>query len=91
MGGGGRWGRLAILGLGCRGVDGRIAPGGKISIRSEAAPGSAFPVKVTQYDPPLRLQVSGSLLELIRRSMPDRGPSFEPFAQGLKRRVETGA
>jgi hypothetical protein len=24
-------------------------------------------------------------------SMPDLGPSFEQFAQGLKRRVETGA
>jgi hypothetical protein len=105
-------------------VEGQIAPGEKITIRSEAAPTRAFPVKVTQYEPPARLQFSGGmplglfrgvrtfglsaegngqtsfrvreeyrgpLLGLIWRSMPDLGPSFEQFAQGLKRRVETGA
>jgi hypothetical protein len=30
------------------------------------------------------------LLGLIWRSMPDLGPSFDRFAQGLKRRVEAG-
>jgi hypothetical protein len=33
---------------------------------------------------------SGPLLGLIWRSMPDLGPSFDRFAQGLKRRVEAG-
>jgi hypothetical protein len=105
-------------------VNGRIAPGEKITIRSQAAPGRAFPVRVTVFDPPARLQFSGGmplglfrgvrtfeltadgagttafrvreeytgpLLGLIWRSMPDLGPSFERFASGLKRRVETGS
>jgi hypothetical protein len=104
-------------------MEGRIASGEKITIRSEATPGRAFPVKVTLYEPPARLRFSGGmplglfrgartfevssegegrtafrvreeysgpLLGLIWRSMPDLGPSFERFANGLKRRVETG-
>ena len=102
-------------------VDGRIAPSEKITIRSQVAPGRAFPVKVTDFEPPARLRFSGGmplglfrgvrtydvspdgaggtsfrvreeytgpLLGLIWRSMPDLGPSFDRFAQGLKRRVE---
>lgn len=108
---------------GVDGADGQIAPGEKITIRSQAAPGRAFPVKVTDFDPPARLRFSGGilvglfrgvrtfevspagnggtafhvreeytgpLLGLIWRSMPDLGPSSGRFAQGLKRRVETG-
>jgi hypothetical protein len=30
------------------------------------------------------------MLPLIWRSMPDLGPSFQRFAQGLKQRVEAG-
>ena len=104
-------------------VQGAIAPGETIKIRSQAAPGRSFPVKVTAFDPPVRLRFSGGmplglfrgvrtytlspdagggtafhlreeytgpLLGLIWRSMPDLGPSFERFAQGLKKRVETG-
>ena len=85
------------------------------------APGRAFPVKVTDFEPSARLRFSGGmplglfrgvrtydvspdgaggtafrvreeytgpLLRLIWRSMPDLGPSFDRFAQGLKRRVE---
>ena len=105
------------------GVDGQIAPGEKITIRSQAAPGRAFPVKVTDFDPPARLRFSGGmqvgrfraartfevspdgnggtafhvreeytgpLLGLIWRPVPGLGPSSGRFAQGLKRRVETG-
>jgi uncharacterized protein YndB with AHSA1/START domain len=104
-------------------VEGRIAAGGKIKIRSQAAPGRSFPVKVTDFEAPRRLRFSGGmplglfrgvrtydlspddrggtafrvreeytgpLLGMIWRSMPDLGPSFEQFAQGLKRRVESG-
>lgn len=107
---------------GVDGVDGRIAPGETIKIRSSAAPGRAFPVRVTEYDEPRRLEFSGGmplglfkgvrtytltpqpdggstfamreeytgpLLSLIWRSMPDLQPSFDQFAQGLKRRVES--
>jgi uncharacterized protein YndB with AHSA1/START domain len=104
-------------------VQGRIQAGEKITVRSEAAPGRAFPVKVTGFDAPRRLEVTGGmplglfrgvrtytltpsangtefrmreeytgpLLGLIWRSMPDLQPSFDRFAGGLKRRVESGA
>jgi uncharacterized protein YndB with AHSA1/START domain len=108
---------------GIDGVDGRIAPGETIRIRSQAAPGRAFPVKVTAFDPPRQLTFSGGmplglfrgvrtytvapdadgtttfhmreeytgpLLGLIWRTMPDLGPSFRQFADGLARRVEAG-
>jgi uncharacterized protein YndB with AHSA1/START domain len=42
-------------------VQGRIGPGEKITIRSQAAPGRAFPVKVTDFEPPARLQFSGGM------------------------------
>jgi uncharacterized protein YndB with AHSA1/START domain len=104
-------------------VEGRIAPGETIKIRSQAAPGRTFPVKVTTFEPPACLRFSGGMpfglfrgvrsydlaedagggtafhireeytgpfLGLIWRSMPDLGPSFERFAQGLKLRVESG-
>ena len=38
----------------------------------------------------VREEYSGPLLPLIWRSMPDLGPSFDQFASGLKRRVESG-
>jgi hypothetical protein len=104
-------------------VEGSIEPGQTIKIRSQAAPGRAFPVKVTRFEPPAHLRFSGGmplglfrgvrtyevspgadgqvtfrmreeytgpLLPLIWRSMPDLGPSFQQFAQGLKQRVEAG-
>ncbi len=108
---------------GVDGVEGRIALGETVKIRSQAAPGRAFPVKVTAFEPPLRLRFSGGLplglfkgvrtyslsskaddittfhmreeytgplLGVFWRSMPDLGPSFTQFAEGLKRRVESG-
>jgi hypothetical protein len=42
-------------------VEGRIAPGETIKIRSQAAPGRTFPVKVTTFDPPVRLRLSGGM------------------------------
>lgn len=38
----------------------------------------------------MREEYTGALLLLIGRSIPDLGPSFEQFANGLKRRVERG-
>jgi|ERR671925_2123616 hypothetical protein len=107
---------------GVDGVEGRIAPGETITIRSKAAPGRAFPVKVTEFDPPRRLVFSGGLplglfkgvrtysltpvegvtrfrmreeytgllVGLMWRSMPDLGPSFDQFANGLRQRIEAG-
>jgi hypothetical protein len=105
-------------------VEGRIAPGERIKVVSEANPGRAFPVKVTEFTPSrsmtwsggmplglfrgvrtfaltpdaggatrftMREEYSGPLLPLIWRSMPDLGPSFRQFADGLKARAEARA
>ena len=42
-------------------VEGRIAIGQTVKIRSQAAPGRAFPVKVTRFEPPAHLQFSGGM------------------------------
>jgi hypothetical protein len=42
-------------------VEGRIAAGETVRIRSKAAPGRTFPVKVTQFDPPAHLRFSGGM------------------------------
>jgi hypothetical protein len=42
-------------------VEGRIAMGETLKIRSQAAPGRAFPVKVTLFAPPARLRFSGGM------------------------------
>jgi uncharacterized protein YndB with AHSA1/START domain len=103
-------------------VRGTIDGGARITIRSKAAPGRAFPVKVTTVEPPKRLvftggmplglfkgvrtyslsanadgatvfhlreEYTGLLLGLIWKSIPDLGPSFVQFAEGLKKRVES--
>jgi hypothetical protein len=46
---------------GVGGAGGQAAPGEKITIRSQAGPGRAFPVKVTDFDPPARLRFSGGM------------------------------
>src|SRR4051812_6359188 len=42
-------------------VEGTLAEGQKITIRSSAAPGRAFPVKVTAFEPFRRLAFSGGM------------------------------
>jgi hypothetical protein len=39
----------------------------------------------------MREEYTGPMLGLIWRSMPDLGPSFEKFAQGLKAKAESSA
>ena len=46
---------------GVDGVDGSIAAGAKITIHSKAAPGRAFPVKVTAFDAPNTLVFTGGM------------------------------
>jgi hypothetical protein len=105
-------------------LEGEIALGERLKVTSEANPGRAFPVRVTEVVPArsmrwsggmplglfrgertftliqgesgetdfkLREEYTGPLLGVIWRSMPDLGPSFEKFAQGLKQRAEAGA
>ncbi|MEA2133361.1 MAG: hypothetical protein QOC68_1270 [Solirubrobacteraceae bacterium] len=42
-------------------VEGRIAPGEKIKVVSEANPGRAFPVKVTAFEPARAMTWSGGM------------------------------
>jgi hypothetical protein len=42
-------------------VEGRIAPGEKIKVVSEANPGRAFPVKVTAFEPARAMTWSGGI------------------------------
>lgn len=42
-------------------VQGQIAPGNTITIRSAAAPGQKFPVKVTTFDAPHRMTFTGGM------------------------------
>ena len=42
-------------------VEGTIAPGEKIKVVSEANPGRAFPVKVTQFEPARSMTWSGGM------------------------------
>ena len=51
----------ARVGLGRAKVEGRIAPGEKIKVVSEANPGRAFPVKVAQFAPGQRMVWSGGM------------------------------
>ena len=46
---------------GVRTVEGRIAPGEKIKVVSEANPGRAFPVKVTSFEPGRSMVWSGGM------------------------------
>lgn len=46
---------------GVRRVDGRVAPGEKVTVVSEASPGRAFAVKVTAFDPPRAMTWSGGM------------------------------
>jgi hypothetical protein len=42
-------------------IEGTIAPGEKITVRSQANPGRAFPVRVTEYEPGRRMTWSGGM------------------------------
>jgi len=42
-------------------VEGRIQPGETVTVRSEASPGRAFPVKVTAFEAPRRLEFTGGM------------------------------
>lgn len=46
---------------GVQAVDGELAPGGTVTVRSSAAPGRAFPVTVTAFEAPRRMQFSGGM------------------------------
>lgn len=54
-------GRLASGTLGITRLDGRIAPGERIRLWSEAAPGRAFALRVTAFEPGRRMVWEGGM------------------------------
>jgi hypothetical protein len=65
-------------------VEGRIAPGEKIKVTSEANPGRAFPVRVTEFAAPSRMTWTGGMpLGLFRGvrtfRLEPRGPDATAF------------
>jgi uncharacterized protein YndB with AHSA1/START domain len=42
-------------------IDGRIAPGEKVTVHAKATPGRAFPLRVTEFVPPHRMVWSGGM------------------------------
>jgi hypothetical protein len=42
-------------------VEGRIAPGERLKVTSEASPGRAFPIKVTEFEAPRRMTWTGGM------------------------------
>ena len=112
--------RLQNGSFGITRIEGEIAPGARIKVWSEVNPGRAFPLKVTHFQPGVRMvweggmpfglfkgarefnlipsplgtlfqmseTYSGPLAGLITKSIPDLGPSFEKFADGLKAATE---
>jgi hypothetical protein len=111
---------LVSGGLGVKRLDGTIASGGRVKVTSEANPGRAFALRVTEFTPNRRMvwegamplglfkgvrqftltpagagtefhmreEFSGLLAPLITKSIPDLQPSFEQFADGLRRLAE---
>ena len=65
---------------GVDGVEGRIVMGETIKIRVKAAPGRTFPVKVTAFEPPVRLQFSGGMPLGLFRGV--RTYTLSPAADG---------
>jgi Polyketide cyclase / dehydrase and lipid transport len=56
-------------------VEGTIAPGETIKVYSQANPGRAFPVKVTEYEPGERMTWSGGMpLGLFKACARSRSP-----------------
>ena len=42
-------------------VEGVIAPGGKLKVYTKLSPGRAFPVRVSEFDPPRRMVWTGGM------------------------------
>jgi hypothetical protein len=79
---GGSW---AAWDSGVAEVSGRIAAGEKVTIRSEVAPGRAFPVKVTAFEPPHRLEFTGGMPLGLFRGV--RTYTLEPGGAGTRFQV----
>jgi hypothetical protein len=72
-------------------LNGRIAPGEKVTVYPEVNPNRGFAVTpqpngTVRFD--MREEYTGPLAGMIFKSIPDLAPSFARFAAGLKHRVE---
>lgn len=111
---------LVAGGLGVRKLQGTIGAGASLKVTSDANPGRAFAVRVSEFTPNRRMvweggmplglftgtrtftltpaaggtefqmreEFTGLLAPLIGKSIPDLQPSFEVFADGLRRLAE---
>src|SRR4051794_5342956 len=70
---------------GVDGVDGEFRDGGRVTIRSAAAPGRAFPVRVTTWEPDRKIVLSGGMPLGLFRGV--RTLSLTPVAGGTEFRV----
>lgn len=114
---------LVSGGLGIRQLQGAIAAGARLKVTSEANPGRAFALRVSEFTPHRRMvwkggmplglftgtrtfsltpatggtdfymreEFTGLLAPLVGKSIPDLQPSFEQFADGLRRLAEGDA
>ncbi len=63
---------------GVEAVEGRLAAGETIKIRTKAAPGRVFPVTVTTFEPPVRLRFDGGMPLGLFRGVRTYGLSANP-------------
>jgi hypothetical protein len=75
--------RYAEWDSGVERVEGRIAPGEKIKVISEANPGRAFPVKVTEFTPDRKMTWSGGMPGGLFKGV--RTFTLEPQGSGTTR------
>jgi uncharacterized protein YndB with AHSA1/START domain len=78
-------------------IEGRIAPGAKLTLHAKASSGRAFPLRVSVFEAPARMvwtggmplgPFTGLMAWLITRSMGKMLPAFNAFAADLKRAAE---
>lgn len=113
---------LVSGGLGVRKLEGIIGAAASLKVTSDANPGRAFALRVSEFTPSRRMvweggmplglfkgtrmftltpaaggtdfqmreEFTGLLAPLIGKSNPDLQPSFEQFADGLRRLAEGG-
>jgi uncharacterized protein YndB with AHSA1/START domain len=75
---------------GVDGVDGKLAPDQQVTIRSAVAPGRAFPVRVTRFEPGACLELTGGLPLGLFRGVRTYRLQREGPATGFTMREEYG-
>lgn len=63
-------------------VDGKIAPGEKVTVHTKLSPGRAFPVKVSKFEPSIRMVWTGGMPFGLFKG--ERIYSLTPKASGVE-------